>query len=192
MCITLVALSVTGSYAAALVSIDQGPIVRVLRISDVPAGKEGGLPSGALTASQLAFNNDPTAATRRAETRALEGAGFRSSAITRIDGSGLLQYKSTAVELTSRAGAARALAAEAPLCAHSQAPTGTRATVARDPGIRGAILVTFRASTQGQAGGLELLAHSGTYLYTLQAIEEPDGISRLTLERLLKVVMSRR
>ena len=184
-------LCASGSYAAALVSIDQGPIVRVLRLSDIPQAKEGGLASGALNASQLALNNDPTTATRRAEVHILASAGFRSSAISRVYGRGLLQYKSTAIELTTSAGAATALSAEAALCARSQAPAGTTVSSAPDRALPGAILVTFRPTVRGQRGGLELLARVGNYLYTLQATDKPDAVSHLTLERLLKTIIAR-
>jgi hypothetical protein len=190
-CWLLLGLCVPGSYAAPSVSIDQGPIARVLRLSDVPQSKEGGLASGALSAAQLALNNDPTTTTRRAEIHILTSAGFRSSAIMRLYGRGLLQYKSTAIELTSSAGAAAALTAEAALCARSQAPAATTVTSTRDRVIPGAILVTFRPTVRGRAGGLELLARSGRYIVTLQATDKPDGVSHVTLERLLTTILAR-
>jgi len=187
----LLALCVPATYAAALVSIDQGPIVRVLRLGDIPQGKEGGLASGALSAAQLALNNDPTTATRRAETHILTSAGFRSSAISRVYGRGELQYKSSAIELSSASGAATALNGELALSARSQAPAGTTVTSARDTALAAAVLLTFRPKLHGQRGGLELLARAGNYLYTLQATDKPDGVSRVTLERLLKTILAR-
>jgi hypothetical protein len=184
-------LSVAAGHATALVSIDQGPIVRVLRLSDVPQSREGDLPSGALTATQFAFSNDSTGTARREEVHILLGDGFKSSAISEIGNSGRLLLKSGAIELGSPALAAKALTAETALCAHTQAPAHTVVTTAPDRNFPTAFIVTFSPTVKGGMGGLEILVRSGSYLYTLQGTDEPDDITRGNIEHLLKVVMAR-
>jgi hypothetical protein len=182
---------VAAGHATALVSIDQGPIVRVLRLSDVPQSREGDLPSGALTATQFAFSNDSTGTARREEVHILLGDGFKSSAISEIGNSGRLLLKSGAIELGSPALAAKALTAETALCAHTQAPAHTVVTTAPDRNFPTAFIVTFSPTVKGGMGGLEILVRSGSYLYTLQGTDEPDDITRGNIEHLLKVVMAR-
>lgn len=181
----------TGSYASAMDGIDQGPILRVLRVTDVSGANNVGLPSGALTVSQFVSSNDSTPAAASAEKRILVRAGFRSSAISAFGGPGQLLQKSTAVELGSPRLAARALIGEAKLSARSQAPANTTVTSAADQDIQHATLVTFRPAHYGEIGGLEVLACAGNYLYTLQGIDEPDAVSLQATEQLLTTVMSR-
>jgi hypothetical protein len=38
---------------------------------------------------------------------------------------------------------------------------------------------------------LEVLASAGDYLYTVQSVDRPDRVSRQTLDRLLKLMISR-
>jgi len=180
-----------GSYASAMDRIDQGPILRVLRVTDVPGANNVGLPSGALTVSQFVLSNDLTSAAAHAEKRILLRAGFRSSAISAFGGPGDLQLKSTAVELGSPRLAARALTGETKLSALSQAPANTTVRSAPDQDIHPATLVTFRPAHYGEVGGLEVLACAGSYLYTLRGIDQPDSVSLQTIEKLLTTVMSR-
>ncbi len=185
-------LSLATMPVSATVSIDQGPILRVLRLSDVPQAGDAGFPSGALTASQYAFSNDSTSRARREEAHLLRSAGFQSSAISGVhEDEGKLQLKSTAIELGSPALAAQALTAETALSAHTQAPPRTSVSSASDHNFPRATIVTFRPTVTGGEGGLEVLARVGSYLYTLQGIDEPDQISRAMVEHLLKTVIAR-
>jgi hypothetical protein len=184
-------LLATGAGAVAANSISQAPILRVLRPNDVPEAKNEELPSGALTATQFAFSNDSTSAARHAESRTLEQAGFRSSAIALFYASGRTFLKSTAVEFAAPSLAARALHAEAQLATHSQAPAHDKVTLKTDRNIKGASIETFAPAAPGQAGGVEILAVSGSYILTLQAIATPDTVNAAKVEQLLKVVIAR-
>ncbi len=176
---------------AAASGLDQAPILRVLRPGDLPTFSDEELPSGALTAPQLTYSNDPTTTGRRAETSMLMRNGFRSAAISEFAGPGHITLKSIAIELSSPALAARVLRGEARLCAATQAPGGTRVTVAVDHVLAHAIIVTFHPAGTHRDGGLELLARSGSYVYTLRGVDEPDAVSRSAIERLLSIVIDR-
>jgi hypothetical protein len=180
-----------GGLAVAADSIDQTPVLRVLRLSDVPGAKNEELPSGALTASQFALSNDSTVAARHAEERILMHAGFRSAAIILFYERSATFLKSTAIELGSSTLAARALDAEARLAAHTQAPPHDTALVRTDSNFTRAMIVTFTPPTGGGAGGVEVLASAGNYIYTLQALQKPDSVSTGRIEGLLRIVMGR-
>ena len=165
--------SVPGATALAADTIDQTPILRVLRMSDVPAAKNEELPSGALTATQFAFSNDSTTRARDAEEQVLARAGFRSSAIILLYEPSRTFLKSTAVELGSSELAARALGEEARLATHTQVPPHDTATVRADHDFAHAAIVTFTPPPGGGSGGVEILASSENYIYTLQALQKP-------------------
>jgi hypothetical protein len=188
--LALGALAPSG-LATAADSIDQAPLLRVLRQSDVPGAKNEELPSGALTAPQFAFSNDPTVSSRHSEESILSRAGFRSAAITLFYEPREIFLKSTATELASATLAARALNAEAQLAAHAQAPERDTTTVKTDHNFTRAMIITFTPPAGGGKGGVEVLASSGHYIYTLQALAKPDFTAVARVEELLKVVIGR-
>lgn len=176
--------------ALANVSIDQTPILRVLRATDVPDARNQELPSGALTAAQFAFNDNAMPAARREEQRLLEHDGFRSSAISEFYGPGRLQLKSAAIELRSPELALRALGDEAKLAARTQAPLRDDAGLSAERAFAHARLVTFTPPVHGWAGGIEILVAEADYLYVLQAVDKPDDVSRQSTEALLRTVIA--
>jgi len=188
--ITLSAGGAALAAVSAYVRIDQSPILRVLRSSDVPKYKNEELPSGALSLSQFVADVEPTTAAAAAEARILSRAGFISSAISEFYGPGRLFLKSTVAELGSPALASGALAADAANAARAQAPPHDRVARAGDHAFGHAILLTFTPPVAGWAGGVEVLAVAGNYLYTLKGISKPDAVSRESIDRLLAKVMS--
>jgi hypothetical protein len=171
-------------------AIDQTPVVRVLRSSDVPKSVNQEVPSGALTLAQFAILDNPSRAAAAGETQLLQGQGFRSAAITEFAGPGLPSLKSTAVELSSPQQALAALQGEVALAASDQGPAGTTGAAAPDTNLESAFIVTFTPSAGGP-GGLELLASTGNYVYTLRAVGKPPVVSRPVEEQLLGELLSR-
>ena len=106
--LVLTALVVSPPLGIAGVAIDQTPILRVLRASDVPAAENLELPSGALRLGQLVAVDAETSSARSAEAGALR-SGFRSAAISEFGGPGSRLLRSVAVEFETGAQAARAL-----------------------------------------------------------------------------------
>ncbi len=191
---TALVFAATPSWASvpgASAGIDQAPILHVLRLIDVPGSSDQDLPSGALTAKQLAFNTSRDASSRRREVSLLDAHGFVSSAIAGYEGPGRLIFKSVAVELASSSDAHLVLASEAKLCRETQAPAGTAVTATRDTHLEHAILIRFTPSTRGREGGLQLLAQAGSYFYSLRIVAHPDDVSSTTLERLVNLIISR-
>ena len=164
-------------------------MARVLRSSDVPAVNQE-VPSGALTVSQFATLDNSTRSAAGAEERLLQTDGFRSAAISQFAAPGLPSLKSTAVELSSPQQALAALQGEVALAPRTQAPAGTTVTAGPDTNLAQCYIVTF-TPTAGGVGGLELLASSGDYLYTLRAVAKPDTVSRPVEEQLLGVLLAR-
>jgi hypothetical protein len=177
--------------APASLAIDQTPILRVVRVNDLPGAENLEPPSGALTASQFAANNNRARRAASEERRLLSGYGFRSSAMSAFEVARVLRIQSAAIELGSPARAARAARAEAELNRTTQLPPGAHASVSADTAVRHALLVTFRPGQAGWTGGYELVASAGRWLFTLSGIEKPDRVSRAQLERLLATVISR-
>jgi hypothetical protein len=173
-----------------VLAIDQSPVARVLRGSDVPTGVNQEVPSGALTVSQFATLDNPSRSAATAETQLLQGQGFRSSAITEFAGMLIPDLRSTAVELSSPQQALAALNGEVTLAVGDQGPAGTTATASPDTNLESAFIVTFTPSA-GRTGGLELLASAGDYVYTLRAVGKPTVVSRQAEEQLLGEVLSR-
>ncbi len=163
----------------------------MLRLSDVPELHDLELPSGALTATQLAGSRGVTATARAREVALLRHDGFRSSAISAFSGPGRLRLTSVAIELSSPQQAARALNGEVGLAEQTRRLAGSHASDVPDPAVSHGMLVRFSPGYTGGPGGLELLARSGSFLYTLGGTDQPDAVSRQTLERLLALVMSR-
>jgi hypothetical protein len=173
-----------------LLSIDQAPVARVLRSSDVPARNQE-VPSGALSALQFATVNNSSRSTARTEARLLSRNGFRSAAIGQFAASTLPSFKSTAVKLSSPQKALSGLQAEVALAPRAQAPAGVTVTVGPDINFAHAFIVTF-TPTAGGVGGLELLACAGNYLYTLRVVAKPDTVSRASEEQRLRLLLTRR
>ena len=171
------------------VALDQTPVARVLRSSDLAAVNQE-VPSGALTASQFATLDNSIRSAASAETRLLRTDGFRSAAISQFAAPGQPNLKSTAVELSSPQQALAALQGEVTLAARAQAPTGTTVAASLDTNLAQGYVLTF-TPTGGGVGGLELLASAGDYLYTLRAVAKPDKVSRPAEEQLLDVVLAR-
>ena len=172
-----------------VLALDQTPVARVLRSSDVPAVNQEA-PSGALTASQFATLDNSIRSAASAEAKVLETDGFRSAAISRFAAPTLPSLKSTAVELSSPQQSLALLRGELTLAPRAQAPAGTTVTASPDANLAQSYIVTF-TPTAGGVGGLELLASAGDYLYTLTAVAKPDTVSRRAEEHLLGVLLAR-
>ncbi len=172
-----------------VLALDQTPVARVLRSSDVPAVNQE-VPSGALTASQFATLDTSIRSAASAETKLLQSDGFRSAAISQFAAPGLPSLKSTAVELSSPQQALAALQGEVALAPRVQAPPGTTVAASLDTNLAQCYIVTF-TPTAGGIGGLELLVRTGDYVYTLRAVAKPDTVSRPAEEQLLRVLLAR-
>jgi hypothetical protein len=175
--------------APKVLALDQKPVARVLRSSDVP-GVNQEVPSGALTLSQFASLNNSSRSAAAAETKLLQGQGFRSAAITEFAGPGIPDLKSTAVELSSAQQALATAQGEVTLAAGDQGPAGTTASASPDANLGQAYIVTFTPSAGGP-GGLELVASAGATVYTLRAVGPPTVVSRPVAEQLLGELVSR-
>jgi len=172
-----------------VLALDQTPVARVLRSSDVPEVNQE-VPSGALTVSQFATLDNSILSAARAETELLRSEGFRSAAISQFAAPGLPSLKSTATKLGSPQQALAALQGEVTLASSAQAPAGATVTAGPDTNLAQCYIITF-TPTAGGVGGLELLASAGNYLYTLTATAKPDTVSRPTEEQLLRTVLAR-
>ena len=171
-------------------ALDQTPVARVLRSSDVPAVNQE-FPSGALTASQFVTLDNSIRSAANAESKLLRTYGFRSAAISQFAAPGLPSLKSTAVELSSPQEALAALRGEIALAPRAQAPAGATGAAGPDTNLATqGYIVTF-TPTAGGVGGLELLASAGDYLYTLRAVAKPDTVSRPAEEQLLHALLAR-
>jgi hypothetical protein len=176
--------------APPVLTLDQTPLVRVLRNSDVPKAMNQEVPSGALGASPFANLDNSSSSAAAAETALVRAHGYRSAAISEFAGPGMPSLKSTVVKLSSPQEALATLQGEVTLAAADQAPAGTSVTVAPDNNLNQTFIITFTPSAGG-TGGLELLASAGDYLYTLKAVEKPDAVSRAAEEQLLGLLLSR-
>ena len=172
-----------------VLALDQTPVSRVLRSSDVPEANQE-VPSGALTLSQFATLDNSIRSAASAEMKLLRDEGFRSAAISQFAAPGLPSLKSTAAKLGSPQQALAALQGEVALASSGQAPTDTTVTAGPDTNLTKCYVITF-SPIAGGVGGLELLASAGNYLYTLTAMAQPDMVSRPTEEQLLRTVLAR-
>jgi hypothetical protein len=172
-----------------VLALDQAPVARVLRSSDVPSVNQE-VPSGALTASQFASVDNSIRSAATAERKLLQTDGFRAAAISEFAAPSLPDLKSTAVELGSPQQALAARQGEVALAPSAQAPVGTSVAAGPDTSLAQASIVTF-TPTAGGVGGLELLVSDGDYLYTLRAVERPDTVSRAAVEQLLGALLAR-
>jgi hypothetical protein len=177
-------------HAAPALTLDQGPITRVLRGSDVPKAVNLELPSGALTASQyLAASGLRGAAVHEAQLT-FKSAGFVSAAVSEF-ATPAMTVTSTAIKLHSPAQAEAALTAWARIVSHAQAPPGTSGTVATDGTFRRGLVVTFTPTVAGALAGVEVLAAEGEYLYVLRSVEAPSLVSQAATDQLLHAVIAR-
>jgi hypothetical protein len=172
-----------------VLALDQTPVARVLRSSDVAAVNQE-VPSGALTASQFATLDNSIRSAANAEAKLLRADGFRSAAISQFATPGLPSLKSTAVKLSSPQQALAALQGEVALAPRVQAPAGATVAAGPDPNLAQGYIVTFTPAVGG-VGGLELLASAGDYLYTLKAVAKPDNVSPPAEEQLLRTLLAR-
>ena len=172
-----------------VLALDQAPVARALRSSDVPSANQE-VPSGALTVSQFAALDNTGRSGASAETKLLRTHGFRSAAISQFAAPGLPSFTSTAVMLSSPQQALAALQGEAGLAARTQAPAGAAVVAGPDANVAQSEILTF-TPTAGGTGGLELLASTGDYLYTLRVVAKPDTVSRLADEQLLRMLLAR-
>ena len=172
-----------------VVALDQEPVAKVLRSSDVSAVNQE-VPSGALSASQFATLDNSSRSAARAEKSLLQTNGFRAAAISRFASAGLPTLKSTAVKLSSPQRALVALQQDVTLAARTQAPAGATVSTGRDTHLPQGYILTFTA-TAGGAGGLELLASAGSYVYTLRAVASSGSVSLPAEEQLLRAVLAR-
>jgi hypothetical protein len=190
LALTLVGTGALVPTSSAL-AIDQAPILHVVRVADLPTTENLEAASGSLEVAYFAADNNSSGSATSAERRFLIHAGFHAAAISEFELNHSEHLKSTAIELSSPAQAAHALAGEVRLSLHSQVPPGARAAAKPDRAFAHATLLTFRPGHSGWEGGLELIARQGSYLYELEATEKPDEVSPATLEALLKTVMAR-
>jgi hypothetical protein len=187
--VTTLAAASLGAAAVSAQALDQEPILRVLRASDVPQAKSEYLPSGALTLLQFASNDNRTSSGAHAEQRVL--AGFRSSAISGFVEPNEVILTSTAVEFVSASAARRALAREVALSARTKAPTGTVPSITPDATVAHGVVVMFRPSGSGGEEAVEVIASAGGYLYALNGVGKRGDISRGMIEHLLRSVIAR-
>jgi hypothetical protein len=169
-------------------AINQEPISRVLRDSDVPAAVNLELPSGALDAAQFAALETPRAGAARSATRSLSVHGLTSAAVSGFRGAGLLTLSSTAALFRSPAGARAGLQTEVTL-ARRQGPKGARISLAaiRRPAAGEALTFTPRA--RRGSGGVELVIRVGRYVETLREVKSPSRVSRVAVTALMQKVL---
>lgn len=177
--------------APAPLTLDQTPIARVLRDSDIPGAMNLEAPSGALTASQLAALDNSGGSQAADELNVLNADGYVSGAITEMTAHGVPLLRQAVAEFGSSAEALAAEHAEVGLASADQAPKGTSATAGVDPALGESSVVTFTPTAAGGAGGLELFAVQGNYLYTLKAVEQPDHVSQTVEDHLLGTIIAR-
>jgi hypothetical protein len=189
--VTALVVASLGAASVSAQALDQGPILRVLRASDVPQAKSEYLPSGALTLSQFASNDNRTRSGARAEQRILAEAGFLSSAISGFVEPNGATLTCTAVELASPSAAQRALAREAALSARTKAPSGSVGSVTTDATFAHGVTLTFGSTGSGGQEGIEVIARAGSYLYALDGVGKRGSVSRGAIERLLRSVIAR-
>jgi hypothetical protein len=172
-------------------AVPLSPVLRVVRDSDFPASHNVELPSGALNATQYARYDlgFGAPATRWAST--LTSAGLRSAAISESAGLGAPDVKSTAVLLRTAAGARKVLVDEIAQ-ARANVPAGDTVSIAADPAVAGATLVTYSPAPAPGDGGFELLQRTGTSVLDLRELENPSTlVSRTQVESLATTLAAR-
>jgi hypothetical protein len=172
------------------ITLDQGPIARVLRGTDVGGAKNLELPSGALTVSQFLAADALSGTAGREALLTLDADSFISAALSGFATEGPT-LTSAAIKLSSPQKAEAALTAWGYLAAHSEAPPGTTAVLASDASFRRGLVVTFTPSVAAMLNGVEVLAAEGDYLYTLRSVQQPNAVSQAEADRLLRAVVAR-
>jgi hypothetical protein len=183
--------TVPAASAGALLPINQAPISRVLRDSDVPAATNLELPSGALDAAQFAALQTSGAKAARSATRSLSAHGLTSAAVSGYRGGGRLTLSSTAALYRSPAGARAGLRTELTL-ARGQGPKRAQISIApiRRPAAGEALTFTPRA--RRGPSGVELVVRVGRYVETLREINSPSRVSRVAVTALMDQVLRHR
>jgi hypothetical protein len=173
-------------------SLDQAPISKVVRESDVPTSVDQEVSSGALTADRFAQIDAPTAVAARAQARALTSDGLTSAAISEFADAGGPALRSTAILFRSTSAARAGYRTEVALDAE-QAPAGASTTAAAEPPPAPAntTFVTFTPTTPGSVGGIELISLVGRYVYGLRAVQAPDLVDAPAEQALLATVIAR-
>jgi hypothetical protein len=191
---TLIALALASAAdAAAAVTLDQEPILRVVRDSDLPSSTNLYLPTGALTAPQLGEAAEPGSASAQSLRGIFTREGYVSGAISAFSGPGRVQWTSTAAEFSSPAGACAAVAPTAALDAQSHAPPHDRAAIARNVGVPHSREITFTPPVAVWGGGVEIVACASGYMYTLRYTGKPStSISAAPATALLQQVIARK
>ena len=166
-----------------VVALDQAPVAKVLRSSDVSAVNQEA-PSGALTASQFATLDNSSRSAARTEKRLLRVRRVPRGGDQSVRRVGIAepQVHRGEAELPP-AGTSCSPARSHTGCPHPGAGRRDGQHGPRHPLPQGYIL-TF-AATAGGVGGLELLASAGKYLYTLRAVANSGSVSRPAEEPLL-------
>jgi hypothetical protein len=172
------------------ITLDQGPVTRVLRGTDVPGARNLELPSGALTGAQFLAADGLTGAAAREAQLVLGSDGFVSGAVSSFADFGPT-LTSAALKLSSPQKAEAALAAWVNIAAHAQALHHTSATVAPDAIFRQGLAVTYTPSVAASLNGVEVLAAEGDYLYTLRSVQQPNAVSQAATDKLLHTVLAR-
>ena len=170
-------------------TLNQSPVLHVLRNSDVPTATNQEVASGALTAQQFAAFDTSSGSSARSIAKTLAGDGFVSAAVSEYQGGGLPNLTSTAELYRNPTDAQKAMAAELSV-ASAQAPAGT--SVAEAPATPvGAESLTFTPATGTGTGGDQLILQVGSFVYDLRAVETPDSVSLADTEALLSTVTAR-
>jgi hypothetical protein len=183
----LAVLALVAAPLAAGESIDQTPIVRVLRTSDVPGSGNAELPSGALELEQLIAADAKVGPGRAAEKAALR-AGFKSAAISQFGGPDSRALTSFAVEYGSAGEAKEALGREAGALVGAASGLVGRQAVKSLPG---GLAITYRGSAKEPANEVVVLAREGSWLFSLRGSGDHGGSSRSFVAKLLGVVVAR-
>jgi hypothetical protein len=190
------AAATSGPAPAALpvrpaIALNQGPIVNVLRSTDVPKAKNLEPPSGALTASEFIAAIGLKPAARHVAQLTLQADGFVSAALSAFTTSAGQTLTSTALKLGSPQQAEAALTAWESIATHDQAPKGTTAAATTDASFRWGFAVTFTPGVATSLNGIEVLAAEGDYLYTLRAVQQPNAVSQAEADTLLHAILAR-
>ncbi len=178
-------------FAGPSLAINQTPISRVLRDSDVPAATNQELPSGALGAAQFAALETSGAGAARSATRSLSLDGLTSAAASGYSGRGLPNLSSTAALYGSLAGARAGLRTEVML-ARRQGPKGARVSLGAIRRPADGEVLTFTPRARAGSGGVELVVRAGRFVETLRAIKGPPRVPRASVITLLQKVLRHR
>ncbi len=176
------------SAGQATAAIPNGPILRVLRQSDVPRAKNQYLPSGALPVRsfvRLSLSEPSAQSTLGAVLRRHQ---FRSGAISLFTGPGSLRWQSTAALFASSGAARDALNGVTSATRADVGRTGAIRVLSVD-GLRGRLLAVTSAS--GASEGYVAIVVSGAYICELEGVDTAHRVPAAVVERLLGKVVRR-